>query len=272
MAKNFYDRLNRRDDELMKIIRDCEAEYSRLMYEGRLSGEYSTKVKAFDEYAWEKDNRDTVGKITAKGEEAEMRHSEYVSEYYSLAVRDIPKLCEDRIAQHKARIAEVSQPDYDMSKDDPFIEMCGSEEAAEIKERELRRLGWAIEEAKYIQDLARIDVIIPEYKLYIDEAGKLNTTLKYTGDIPGDDITYIQNHREEIMEYIRDSVRFDKEVQKYEVYVKLLGYVEEFKDHPYCAKRIHYFASQLVEGAEEPEELLRICDRWAADIREQDNG
>ena len=264
MIKTIHDRLHERADALIKSAHVCEKEYDGLKYEAQFANGNNNPLN-FDEEKWKRDNVAVLMALKLQQEEAEMRYGEIVSDYYGLDGHEVVVFCDRRIKEHENDILKVSSPDYDVAEIDPWSFDCDEEEAKELKDREAKRLRWQIEEAKHIKHLAAIDTAVSDYKLHINEDGKLDT---YT-DLSDEAVSFIRSNCKEIEAYIRENEEFKARALKFDAYVKAMGFVDKFAKRPYYVSRAHYFACCLIDGTIDPERVIRVCEEWDRELQEE---
>lgn len=264
LTKNIHDRLHERADALIESAHECEKKYSDLKYKAQFSNGNHDPLN-FDEEKWKRENSEVLTSLKLQQEEAEMRYSEIVSEYYGLDGHGIIALCEQRVKEHEKEIIKVSSPDYDVAEIDIWAAMSGDAEKAECKAQETKRLRWQIEEARHIKNLAMIDTAVVDYKLHFNEDGRLDTY----SDITDEAVEFVKANYKEIAEYIRENEDSKVKSLKFDAYTRAMEFIDKFRGRPYYASRIHYFACCLADGTIDPERVIRVCDEWDQELSKE---
>lgn len=252
--KTIHDRISAREDFLIAEAQKYAEEYRSLELKAKCANG-NTNPLNFDKERCKKENADFLIELRNKQEEAEMRYGEITDEYYKQNGRDLLELCDRRITEHTDEIVKISDSDYDVSDLWHWTNM----DEDEVREREIKKLRWWIEEAKYLRRLIMIDCIISEYRLHFDEEGKLAASK----DPNDNDLKFVKDNYQDIVTYLSEGEDFKEKSKRFEAYRKLIELMDELKERPYYAKKAHYKAVELIEGTSDPEIILSVCEGWA---------
>lgn len=130
---DIHDKLQARENELDKIVAECEIKYETMYYNAKFKG--SKPYYEFNGEEWEQDNADVLAPILLCKEEASVKY-DVTNGYISLGEQDIIKHCNEREAELEKEIIELNSVHQT------------PENNKEVQERK-----WQIEEIKYIRRL-----------------------------------------------------------------------------------------------------------------------